>query len=210
MTAKSKASASVTRREAKASTRARLLDAALEILDDEGEAGLTTTAVTRRAGVAQPTFYGHFADVDDLLGALIEEVAEKRRTETRRARSDARHGATGALRETFRIPLEDMLAHPKLFRLLVKSRFERSPLGDWSRSVLQASRTALVEDLTNAGMPARSASDRRKVRMVADGVIALTETLALGRLDGRYPDTDEVIDILIAFSRGYFPLLRPS
>ena len=200
----------LTRREAKAVTRQRLLDAALEILDEDGEAALTTTAVTRGAGIAQSSFYVHFADIDDLLQSLIDELAANRRRETRIARVAARATPfeVERLRETFRIPINDLVAHPQLFRLVMRSRHDRtSALGEWSRSLHEDSRAALVEDLVAAGLPSATSSDRRKAEMIADGIIALTETLAAGHLEGRYRDVEEMIDVLIAFSKGYFTLI---
>jgi AcrR family transcriptional regulator len=199
------------RKEAKAVTRRRLLDAALSILDEEGEVALTTTRVTTMAGIAQSSFYVHFADVDDLLRNLIEELIAERRRQTREARLALRSGPLDAerLRDTFRVPMSHSIAHPAVFRLLVRSRLDRtSPLGTWSRTVREESRRALVDDLVASGFPSATAADRRQVEMVADGITALTESLTLGHLDGRFPDLEEAIDVLVAFSHGYFTLYR--
>jgi AcrR family transcriptional regulator len=196
-----------TRKEVKAVTRARLLDAALRILDEEGEGALTTTNVTRLAGIAQPSFYVHFTDMDDLLHNLIDELALERLRHTRAARRDARSDPMDSerFRDTFRIPIAHSLAHPRLFRLLVRSRYDRSsPLGDWSRGVFESNRAALVEDLIELGMPDATEADRRRAEMVADSMIALTDALTLGHLEGRYPDIEEMIDVLVGFALGYY------
>jgi AcrR family transcriptional regulator len=201
------------RKEAKASTRQRLLDAALRVLDEEGDTGLTTTRITTIAGIAQSSFYVHFADIDDLLRTLIDELLAERRRDTRDARRALRDGPFDAerLRATFRIPMAHSIAHPAVFRLLVRSRLDRtSPLGDWSRGVREEARAALVDDLVASGFPHRTKADRRRAEMVADGIAALTETLTLGHLDGRFPDLEEAIDVLVAFSHGYFSLYRSS
>lgn len=199
------------RKEVKAVTRSRLLEAALHILDEEGEGALTTTKVTSRAGIAQSSFYVHFSDMDDLLHNLIDELSLERRRSTRAARSESREAPMDAerFRATFRIPIAHSIAHPRLFRLLVNSRNDRAtPLGDWSRGIADGSRAALVEDLVASGIPYTTASDHRRAEMVAEGIIALTESLTLGHLEGRYPDIEEMIDILAAFSAGYLPLLH--
>lgn len=196
-----------TRKEVKAVTRARLLDAALKILDEEGEGALTTTNVTRLAGIAQPSFYVHFTDMDDLLHNLIDQLALERLRHTRAARREARSDPLDIerFRDTFRIPIAHSLAHPRLFRLLVRSRYDRSsPLGDWSRGVFESNRAALVEDLVALGMPNRNETDRRRAEMVADSMIALTDALTLGHLEGRYPDIEELIDVLVDFASGYY------
>ena len=196
----------LSRSESKARTRQRLLDAALAIVDERGEAGLTTTAVARAAGIAQSGFYVHFADMNDLLHGLIDDLALQRREAVRMSRQLARAAPSDIeqFRETFRVPLRSLLSHPVLLRLVVRSRHDpTSPIGEWSRSLLEETRRDLVADLVILGVPWRTATERRKATMIADGLIALTETLALGHVDGRYPNLEEVIDTLLEFSEGY-------
>jgi AcrR family transcriptional regulator len=52
--------------------RRRLLDAALEVVDERGFHGLTVEAVARRAGVTRPVVYDLFGDLQRLLLALAE------------------------------------------------------------------------------------------------------------------------------------------
>jgi AcrR family transcriptional regulator len=197
--------AKLSRRDAKAVTRQRLLDAALAILDEEGEGALATTLITRRAGIAQSSFYVHFGSVDDLVWALIETLGAERLRLTRLARAQLRSAPTDRerLRATFRIPLEGLIAHPHLLRLMLSGPHDPStPLGAWTKRIRTENRDALVEDLIAAGMPTRTESQRRKLEMLADGIIALTVVLAVGHLERRYPDLEEIIDVLVAFSRG--------
>jgi AcrR family transcriptional regulator len=201
-------SLALTRREAKAVTRQRLLDAALAILDVEGESGLTTVAVTRRAGIAQSTFYVHFTDTSDLLHALVDDLAAERRRLTRDARRVARvtHDEP-ARRDTYRVPLNYLVAHPRLTRLLLSSRGDSSPVGAWSRQIQEQSRAALIEDLAAAGMDVSTAKQQRQALMIADAIIGMTEALAMGYIEGRYDDLDEIVDTLLLFSSGYVQLL---
>lgn len=50
-----------------------LVAAALDLVREEGVAGLTLRAAARRAGVSQAAPYRHFADKDALLAAVAEE-----------------------------------------------------------------------------------------------------------------------------------------
>lgn len=60
--------------------RAQLLAAAERILARDGAGALTSRAITDEAGVAKGVLHRHFADVDDLLVALVDErVARIRR-----------------------------------------------------------------------------------------------------------------------------------
>jgi AcrR family transcriptional regulator len=177
-------------------------------LDVEGESGLTTVAVTRRAGIAQSTFYVHFTDTSDLLHALVDDLAAERRRLTRDARRVARvtHDEP-ARRDTYRVPLNYLVAHPRLTRLLLSSRGDSSPVGAWSRQIQEQSRAALIEDLAAAGMDVSTAKQQRQALMIADAIIGMTEALAMGYIEGRYDDLDEIVDTLLLFSSGYVQLL---
>jgi AcrR family transcriptional regulator len=202
----------LSRGEAKELTRQRLLQAALRILDDKGEAGLTASAVARAAGIAQSSFYVHFRDKDDLLAALGDEAVLRMRRMLREARRRSREEPDDVerLRATFRLPLERTIAHPALFRLGLRTRHDRSPLGEATREVLSGYRRDLFEDLAVLGLPTATAAERRRVEMIADGYIALTEALIIGHLEGRYPNVEEIVDMLVIFTYGPRTLLPPD
>jgi AcrR family transcriptional regulator len=56
--------------ERRATRRAQLIDAALDLVGDGGLAGMTMTAVCARAGLTERYFYESFSDREDLLGAI--------------------------------------------------------------------------------------------------------------------------------------------
>jgi AcrR family transcriptional regulator len=58
--------------ERRATRRAQLIDAGLDVLGDDGLAGLTMTAVCVRAGLTERYFYESFQDRDELLGAILD------------------------------------------------------------------------------------------------------------------------------------------
>ncbi|WP_247898937.1 TetR/AcrR family transcriptional regulator [Paenibacillus pabuli] len=63
-----------------------LLNAALQVLKEEGEAQFTTRSVFAIAKVTAPTLYHHFGSADGLLSAAIKEAfaqfLESKRTAT--------------------------------------------------------------------------------------------------------------------------------
>lgn len=194
----------LTRNEAKAVTRGRLLEAATRVLRERGYGGLSASAVARAAGVAQPTFYVHFRDKADLLRALGEEHVGTLRERLRRARAQviAGHGVD-AVRETFRLPLATWVEHPHLFRLFAQERRQPgSPLGALFRELLDEVRNDLADDLVRLGLPGATPADRERVQMVAEAMIAQTEALALGHLDDRYTSFDAVVEVLTEFAVG--------
>ena len=57
--------------------RQQLLDAALQVIAEEGYAGVTIEAIARRADVTRPVVYGVFADLGELLVALLQRQEER-------------------------------------------------------------------------------------------------------------------------------------
>jgi AcrR family transcriptional regulator len=98
-------------------TRDALLDAALELLDQGGQAAVTLREVGRRAGVSHNAPYKHFANKEALLAAVA-------------ARELRRHGATlaeavkreaspeQALATALRRQIRAAVAHPERARLI--------------------------------------------------------------------------------------------
>ena len=67
-----------TQAERRAETRARLLDATIECLIEDGYAGTTIRQVTERAGVSQGAQSHHFPHRVDLVASAFEHLAEQR------------------------------------------------------------------------------------------------------------------------------------
>lgn len=194
----------LSREEQKLITRRRLLEAAAKLLVESGYAGLTTARVAREAGVAQPTFYVHFKDKDDLVSTLAREKMEALRRPLRELRRQvARERGLDALRETFRLPLMYLLEEPELFRLFVQEYQQPgSPFGAQARELQRELEADLVEDLLATGLFTSAPAERERLGMMAEGMVALTQTLALGFLDGRYRDAEKLVDVLTDFALG--------
>ena len=59
-------------RMAPAERREQLIDAALEVILEQGYGGVSIEAIARRAGVTRPVVYDHFPNLGRLLHAVIE------------------------------------------------------------------------------------------------------------------------------------------
>jgi AcrR family transcriptional regulator len=204
--------AAVQRAQAREQTRQRLLEAALDLLEADGEAALTTTAITRRAGISQSGFYNYFADMEDMLCHLIEEVERQRRSAAASARRAAREGGVlDAMRESFRETVIRTAAHPNLFRLLLRSRLDpASRVGAEARRQLATTRANFVHGLAKGRVPMGTRQEQRLAGMIADGLIAVTEALMVGHLDGQHPDIEEILDALMLFATGVPAAARRS
>src|SRR5271167_4416743 len=58
-------------------SRAAILEAAMELLAEEGYAAFTIEAIFARTGVAKTTIYRHWPTRNDLLIAVIEKLGGK-------------------------------------------------------------------------------------------------------------------------------------
>ncbi len=189
------------RAEAKARSRQRLLDAALSILDEGDVNDVTTVEVTKRAGLAQSSFYVHFQSIDHLLRDLVDEVWEARRELNRQVREAA---SLDAIDEYYRVRftahVKGLIAHPAVFRLVLRSRIDpTSIVGEDARIQQDKSRDNLTAWLVGLGAPNVTDEDHRRLRMIAAGLLAVNETIALGHLDGDFPDLDEILSVLQLF-----------
>lgn len=180
-------------------TRERLVDAAIEIVARDGASALTTVEVCRRVGIAQSSFYSHFATRDDLLSALAVVVAAQTSVPNRRARLafEARRDA-GTHRELFRVPLQMISDAPELFRLhlIARAAPADTALGAQARQAQGSDRAQVTDHL----MKVSGVDDpglRRRHEMAADCISAMLARLAEGHIDGRYPDLEEVVDLLV-------------
>jgi TetR/AcrR family transcriptional regulator, fatty acid biosynthesis regulator len=187
------------RAEAKELSRRRLMSSAMELLDEKGGSNLTASAVAQRAGMAQSSFYVHFSDLGALLRALGDEMAVRRGVGVREARRRVREQSDASrVRETFRIPLDEMISNPDWYRAGLRVKYDpESPLGEVVREMVAKEREDLVEDLMLAGYRIDTPPGRRSAEMVADCLASMTEVLAQGHIEGRYPDSEEILDVLV-------------
>jgi AcrR family transcriptional regulator len=69
----------------RAATRARLLEAAREVIAERGAGGATVEGIADRAGFTRGAFYSNYADLDELIVDVIRDVGETRIAQVRAA-----------------------------------------------------------------------------------------------------------------------------
>src|SRR5262249_16782860 len=96
-----------------------------------------------------------------------------------------------------------------LFRLYLQELHQpASPFGEQARKLQRELETDLFDDLVAYGVPAHTEAQRVRLRLAAEGMAALTQTLGLAFLDGRYKDLEAVIDVLRHFGVGAIRTIR--
>jgi AcrR family transcriptional regulator len=111
-----------TRQERKRRTRQALLDAALELLEEQSFSSLSLRQVTRAAGIVPTAFYRHFDDMEELGLALIDESFRTLRAMIRAARADPRT-YDHAIRNSVEILVGYVHEHDTHFRFIARERF---------------------------------------------------------------------------------------
>jgi AcrR family transcriptional regulator len=112
----------VSRQERKQRTRQALLDASLDLLADRGFASLSLREVAKGAGIVPTAFYRHFASMEELGVALVEESTRTLRRMIRAARANPRTPAH-MMRASVRTLHEHVRANEDHFRFLTRERY---------------------------------------------------------------------------------------
>lgn len=189
-----------------ANLRARVLEASIELIEDEGLAALSMREVARRAGVSHQAPYHHFEDKESIVAALVERgfvaLAEKLEAHAGGARP-----ARERLSKTGRAYVAFALDSPVHFRLMF-----RPELVDRSRfpavEAAGAHAHAVLERLVDELCAGRQVSTAKKAALVSlhwsavHGLATLMLDGALGRALGSRAEQDahvaQVIKLLVA------------
>ncbi|HEX5357242.1 MAG TPA: TetR/AcrR family transcriptional regulator [Aquabacterium sp.] len=187
----------LSRQEAKLVTRQRLLQAAMSILLEKGREALTTGAVTRIVGVAQPTFYVHFPDMETLLEELATDIVDKLRKSLREARQPLRGApdVVAASRESFRISIRACIEHEDLLRVFLSEQYRpASTLGVCAQTLFSEIRDELVADV--AELPFTAGLKPDQLTLIAEGIVSLILQFGLALAEKRQTDEEAVVNLL--------------
>ena len=180
----------------RADVRARIIEAAALLLQEDGAAAVTTRAVAQGAGVQPPTIYRLFGDKDGLLEAVAEHVmatyvSAKAAVVDEAAAADL--DPLADLRSGWESQLDFGLANPDLFRLLAGSgHASPSPALESGRRVL----AARVHRLAETGR--LQVSEQRAVGLIQAAGTGVVQTLLSTPTDERDPGlADDMYDALL-------------
>jgi AcrR family transcriptional regulator len=191
------------RRGKQGETRARLIRVAIELLRGEGLSALTTSRIAKTAGIAQPGFYAHFKNIDELVSTAVLEVLEEMRRKSSATRRSAFErlqthedlANIALMRQAFADGLEMLLADPTFAELLLRYRRDPSLLGGLLREAARRVREDLTKDIwTTAQRFGFQAEHYPQVAFWSEQILGLFLTAAEALLDGRYTDRAALID----------------
>ncbi|WP_201931016.1 TetR family transcriptional regulator [Nocardioides donggukensis] len=132
-------------------TRRAILDAALDLLVDEGFASLSLRRLTKEVGIVPTAFYRHFSTLDELGLALVDESFATLRAMIREVRRDA-PPPDELIDASVDVLCAQLDAHPTHFRFIARERYGGVPVvRDAIARELDGIERELATDL--AGMP---------------------------------------------------------
>lgn len=175
-----------------ARTKAAIFAAARDLTTLDGD--VTVNALAKRAGVSRAAFYSHFSGLDDLLGAMLQEMYEgtwNRAPEYRRRGMTFQEGVFSG----FGLLVANVERHHAFLRGALDWKFSHRTymiLVDAMASAHQVALGYLGEDVPPA------LRNEGTCRFIAGGVLALlvqwlTETEQQSR-DGERPDATELLE----------------
>lgn len=175
------------RADRKQETRRRILDAALHLVE-EGRPpdALGLREVARAAGMAAPSIYNHFVDMDALGLALVDEALIRLRAIARSARTEMANSDTPAvLRSLLKQFLLYMNKHEAILRLLIMQWFNPNPeYRKTMRRELAMMQEDLAENMRNAAAAkgvATSDYDTESEAMLSLLIVYVLDALDLDR-----------------------------
>ncbi len=178
------------RRQQKAETRQRLIDAAAgELAAGRSFDTLSLREVSKLAGIAPTSFYRHFHDMDGLGLTLIEECGEALRKRIGEVLNQASDGRS-LIRASVETLFEFFYENPGMSRMILQESVSRQPA---FRKAAEKLMQTMARDL---GEYLEREAEERGVplghaRIAAESMVAILFTAGIGLLDTPAVDRDE-------------------
>ena len=155
--------------------RSALLTSARSLLEESGPASLSVREIARRVGIAAPSVYHHFANLEAITLALVEQGFTEFEQQLKKAPTNAK----GRLRETGTAYVRFACTNPNLYRLMFGEGFRLATnASDPIRQLKQ-----LTYEKLRAGLSLRLPPD--KVPDAALYLWSITHGLAMLIIDGQ-------------------------
>lgn len=168
------------RSDKKERTRRAILDAALRLTEDTGLAGLSLRQVAKEVGIVPTAFYRHFASIDELGLALVEESFVSLRAMIR----DARQGQPSLgqiVDRSVSVLAEHVRAERAHFGFIAREKSGGSAVvRDAVRREFQLFERELATDLARLPMDHWSSDDLRTLsHLIVNAMVSTSEEILL-------------------------------
>ncbi|MFC3895134.1 TetR/AcrR family transcriptional regulator [Lentzea rhizosphaerae] len=178
-------------------TTSKVVDAALELVDEQGVEGLTLAAVAARTGVATPSLYKHVASLGELRGHVGVRVLEDMAARfTQVVLGLSGEEAVTALMHAYRAYVAE---HPK--------RYAAMPMDPLHDELQQAAGMKLIEvmlaTLRGFGLEGSDAIHAtRRLRVIVHGFASIESGGGFGLPEGLDDTYDQLVRMYLTDLRG--------
>ena len=178
-------------------TRDAIMTVAVHLLKTEGETAISTSRLTREAGIVQSGFYNHFPTLDACLAqaatAAAEEIREPVRASLRRLRAEERQlgqPSSGPARAHFRRVLDLLAPRWPVFAVLRDGTRTDSPVAQAVRQVHHDVTTDVADYVRLFATQHGLALTEHDPRVTLLSVLLVDLTLCAAQERARNPDID--------------------
>lgn len=179
------------RRERKEQTRQAILDAALELSEETGLAGLSLRAIAKRVGIVPTAFYRHFDSVEQLGLALVDASFASLRLMMREARREW-VDVDAVITHSVGILARNVKERPGYFLFVLRERMSGvRTVRDAIRHELELFERELATDL--ARLPGPSAWSSEDLRVLANLIVAMMVHTTEALLTAPRPEAEKAV-----------------
>lgn len=181
----------LTAEERRAARRDALVDAALDLIAEEGWGRATMTAICARAGLTERYFYESFRNRDALFLDLVQATVDRIGAAVAAAAADRTATPAARVRSIVDAVLHALLDDPRIGRVALLEGVEQPELHRVRRAALQRFESLLQRHATELlGPDARTGP---AAALTAASLVGATLELLTRRLDGTLPADDEAL-----------------
>lgn len=183
----------------KAKTRERIIHAGIDILSTESFKTFTMRGVAKRAKIAQPSFYNHFDNMEDLLETIIERTRTNFIDPQAKAMMSLSDGNLTENIDTIiynfiRLAFDVGIQYPNFFCMTISERsLQGSPYGKIIHREFQNVRELYIKFFMNIARKQGVSVRKEKVALGVDAILGSNEALITGCIEGRYKNKEDAI-----------------
>ncbi|MGX6449108.1 TetR/AcrR family transcriptional regulator, partial [Patulibacter sp. S7RM1-6] len=181
----------MTAEQRRSARRDALVDAALDLIAEEGWGRATMTAICARAGLTERYFYESFRNRDALLLDLVRSTVARIEDAVAAAAADREASPPARTRAIVDAVLHALLDDPRLGRVALLEGAEQPELHRVRRAALERFETLLQRHAV--GLFGPRARTGPAGAMTAAALVGATLELLTRRLDGTLPGDDDAL-----------------
>lgn len=195
----------MSRKEQKALTRDRIVDAGIQVLLEGGFEAFKMRPVANKAGIAQPTIYAHFSNMEELLAAIsdkvrINYVLPMQAMMLQMADQISGDDLPNLFRNIYTAIMDLYLSKPELFCFTINGGQSNPQYGEFMRKDVASYKALWSEFFFDNAPKIGLEVDKETTSMTVDCIFGMLDAFLLGHLENRYTDKQKMVNTLTDFT----------